>query len=423
MDPAPGRAAAAPSPAAALPPAQRARGRRLALASHPFGMTHRIVFTEHLPTLALVALGASEAQVGFQRTLVYAAMLLQLAALRWVGRVRKRSILLAGQVLALAGAAPLVAFGAFEGASGVALALASFGVAAAGIALAETVWFPILHGFQERDQVGRFFSQLRTGWHVVLIGYFLAARAWLAAHPGRFAPLFAVGFAAGLVRLALVVRFPERSEGTGSGLRVRDALVLLRRERLLRRYLLGIALGGALRGVVFTFALVLMRRVLGLADGQILYATVALYAGGLASLWFWGRAVDRLGPEPVFRATSLGQALLALGLLGVGDASGGSLALAVALFFGIYALGAGFDVADTHVLFALAPDEAPARTLVAAKVVDGALRAVLPVAAGLALERLLAAGFEPLTVYRGLFAACAAGIALASLPLRAFRRA
>lgn len=386
-------------------------------------MTHRIVMSEHLPTLALVALGASEGLVGLQRSCVHLAVLLQLPALALIGQVRKRSILLAGQLLAIAGGVPLLAFDALASHAGEAaprIALASFAVAAAGFSLSETVWFAMLHGFQEPARIGRFFAWLRTGWHVMLIAYFLGAQHWLAAHPGSFAPLFAVGFAAGVVRTALIARLPERREGGGDAPRVREALALVVRDPMLRRYLGGIALGGAMRGVVFTFALVMLRRVIGFEEGRVLYTTAALYTGGLATLWLWGRVVDAVGPWPVFRWTSLGQALLVLGLVALREPSDGGLVLAVALFFGINALGAGFDVADTHTLFALAPEEAPARTLVAARVVELLIRAAIPLVAGVALEGALALDFEPLPVYRVLFLACAAASALASLPLRAF---
>lgn len=415
--------AAGDAAAEPLAPAERARGRRLAIASHPFGMTHRIVMSEHLPTLALVALGASEGLVGLQRTCVHLAVLLQLPALAMLASVRKRQVLLAGQLLALAGGLPLLAFGALASHGGDAaprIALASFAVAAAGFSVSETVWFAMLHGFQEPARIGRFFAWLRTGWHVALIAYFLGAQRWLATHPGSFGPLFAVGFAAGVVRAALIARLPERHEGGDAAPRVREALALVVREPMLRRYLAGIALGGAMRGVVFTFALVLLRRVIGFEEGQVLYTTAALYAGGLATLWLWGRVVDAVGAWPVFRWTSLGQALLVLGLLALHEPSGGGLALAVALFFGIYALGAGFDVADTHTLFGLAPDAAPARTLVAARVVELLIRAAIPLVAGIGLEAALALDFAPLAVYRTLFVACAAASALASFPLRAF---
>jgi hypothetical protein len=414
-----------PAAAEPLPATERARGRRLAIASHPFGMTHRIVMSEHLPTLALVALGASEGLVGLQRTCVHLAVLLQLPALASIGHVRKRSILMTGQVLAIAGGVPLLAFGSLSSYGAEAapqIALASFALAAAGFSISETVWFAMLHGFQEPARIGRFFAWLRTGWHLALIAYFLGAQHWLAAHPGSFAPLFAVGFAAGVIRAALIARLPERREGGGDAPRVREALALVLREPMLRRYLGGIALGGAVRGVVFTFALVMLRRVIGFEEGRVLYTTVALYAGGLATLWLWGRVVDAVGPWPVFRWTSLGQALLVLGLVALRDPSNGDLVLAVALFFGIYALGAGFDVADTHTLFALAPEEAPASTLVGARVVELLIRALIPFVAGMALEAALALDFEPLAVYRVLFVACAVASALASVPLRAFAK-
>jgi len=50
------------------------------------------------------------------------------------------------------------------------------------------------------------------------------------------------------------------------------------------------------------------------------------------------------------------------------------------------------------------------------------IRAVIPLVAGIALEAALAAGFDPLSVYRVLFVACAAASAFASVPLRAFAK-
>jgi hypothetical protein len=404
-----------------LAPAERRRGRLLAFTSHPAGMTHRMVLTDHVPTLALVALGASESVVGMQRAFIYLAILIQLPTLRLVGRIPKRRILVAGQIVALLGTAPLLAFADLYGAGGVGVALGCFALAALGFAVCETVWFPLLHGYQEDARIGRFFGLLRSGWHLTLIVYFLGAQRWLEARPGEFAPLFAVAFALGVLRVLLIARLPERSERTGSAIRVRQALALLRREPLLRRYLAGVAVAGSMRVVVFTFAVVMMRRVVGFSEGEVLYTTIAVFTGGLLSLWIWGRVVDAVGPEPVFRWTAVGQAVLFLGFFGVSAHDGPSLALAVALFFSLWALSSGFDVADTHVIFALAPSHAPARTLVVARVCDSLLRGAAPLGVGLVLDRLLGAGLEPLLVYRGLFAACAFGILLALLPLRAFR--
>ncbi len=412
------------SDGAPLDERERARGRRLAITSHPAGMTHRMVFTEHLTTLALLALGAGEALVGLQRGVVYLSVLLQLPILRLVGRVSKRRLLVAGQCVALAGSVPLLFFGglaALEPPRGVVVALVAFAVAAAGFSISETVWFPLLHGYQERARIGRFFGTLRTGWHLSLIVYFLGAQRWLEAHPGDFAPLFGLGFALGLVRVVLIARLPERSERTGAVIHVREAVALLRAQPLLRRYLAGIATAGAVRSVVFTFAVVMMRRVVGFSEGQILYTTVAIFTGGLATLLLWGRVVDRVGPYPVFRWAALGQAALILGFLFVSESDTASLTLAVALFFGLWALGAGFDVADTHVIFQLAPEDAPARTLVVARVTETTFRGAAPLLVGAGLGWLLATQLDPLSVYRALFVACAVVQILAIWPLRAFR--
>ena len=75
--------------------------------------------------LALVALGAGEGLVGLQRAFSYLAIGIQLPTLRLVGRVAKRHILVAGQLVALLGTAPLLWFADLQGSVGVSVALAS----------------------------------------------------------------------------------------------------------------------------------------------------------------------------------------------------------------------------------------------------------------------------------------------------------
>jgi predicted MFS family arabinose efflux permease len=380
-------------------------------------MIYRIVFCAELPTLALLALGASEAQVGIQRALLPLAFVVQLPALRLLGRVSKRSLLVGGQVAALAGSLPLLFFGALQGDGGVALALAAFAGVSLGLGISDTAWFALLHGYQEPERTGRFFATLRAGWHLALIAYFLAAQRWLALAPGAFGPLFAAGFALGVLRVLLITRLPERSERAAGAVGMREALALLARDPRLRLYLAGTQLAYLARGVGFAFALVLLRRVLGMGEGEILWTTVAIYAGGLLALVVFGRVVDAVGPGPVFRWTALAQAALVLGLAFVDGAGRGELWLAVGLFFAVHAAAAGFDVADTHVLFSLAPEDAPARTIVVAQVFDRVAKAAAPFLAGLALERALAAQMDPLTAYRALFAFCALATLLSLWPL------
>jgi MFS family permease len=388
-------------------------------------MTHRTVFTQWLPTLALVGLGASEAVVGLQSAFDPLGRILQLPTLRAVGRRSKRSILVGGQILAVLGGAPLVAYGwmhAHPGPLALGLALACFAAATTGIAITETVWFPLLRSYVEPGQIGRFFGTLRSGWHLTLILYFLVARFWLERHPGDLAPLFAVGTLAGLLRIGSVARLPERSERTGKALSLREAFAAVRRDRRLRRYLAGVGGQGAVWAATVPFVVVLMRRVLGLSEAQVLLTTVATYAGGLVSLYPWGHLTDRVGPARVFACTSLGFSAALLALLALPGPSPHAALWLTAFFFVAAVLQAGFGVADTHVLFALAPEEAPASTLVVASVVTYAIRGAAPLAVGLALDRALAAGAAPLDAYRALFVAAALASALVPLPLRGFGR-
>ena len=403
--------------------AERRRGRRLAITSHPFGMTFQTVFTQPLPTLALLALGASATQVGIQSACVFGFLLLQLPTLRVVAHWPKRRILVGAHVLALAAALPLLGFRSLAGSdAGLTIALVAFACLAAAASISNTVWFPLLRSYVEPTRIGRFFGTLRTGWHLTLIIYFLGSQAWLARHPNDFAPLFWVAFACGLARIPMIARMPERSERTGERIRVREALALAREPRM-KRYLLGVAWGQAGRATTIPFAMVMLRREAGLSESSLVLATAAIFAGGLASLYLWGRIVDRAGAAPVFTGCSLGMGALVLGLAFAGASGTVTLGGAVAFFFVYAALHAGFGVADTHVLFALTPDHAPSRALVLGSVAVGSVAGLTPLLAGTLLDVALAGGGAPLEVYRSFFLVLGALQALAFLPLRGFTAA
>nr|MDJ0848320.1 MFS transporter [Myxococcota bacterium] len=393
-------------------------------ASHPFGMTFQMVFTEPLPTLALLALGASETLVGVQMALARVFLLLQLPALRLVARLSKRSILIGAHAFALAGAVPLLAFRPLSESGGDgsrAVALAAFGAVAIGISVSNTVWFPMLRGYVEPERIGRFFGTLRTGWHLTLIVFFLVSQAWLARHPGDFAPLFAFAWALGLARIAFIARLPERSERTGERIRMREALALTRQPAM-RRYLLGVAWGQAVRVATLPFVVTLLRREVGFSEAQVVWTTVATFAGGLASLYLWGRVVDRVGAEPVFRWTALGMGVLVIALVAVSGRDTATLLAVVAFFFVHTALASGFGVADTHVLFGLIPSHAPSRGLVLASVCVGSAAGLAPALAGSLLDAALGGADDRLDVYRSFFVGMGLLQALAFLPLRSFRK-
>jgi len=418
----------AASPAPPLGADDRRRGRRIAISSHPMGMTFAMVFGQHLPTLALVSLGASEAVIGLQGALRLGDVL-QLPALRAVAVMSKRRILFLGQTFALLGALPLVAFPALVELQATRpelapwLALVAFAWVTVGVEIGNAVWFPLLRAYIEPGGIGRFFGTLRSFWHLALIVYYLGAQLWLARHPGSFGVLFAVAWLCGLARLAFIVRMPERGEQTEAGIRAREAFALVRDDPRLRAYLVGATWATAVRVSVLPFAIVMMRREVGFSSADVLLTTVASFAGGLVSLYGWGHVVDRFGAEPVFRWTCLGLALLTAGLIAVEGAGTGVLVGLVLFFFLHNVLVSGFGVADTHVLFRLAPADAPTRTLVLASVVVGALSSLAPMLIGLGLERALASADSPLFVYHAFFAVAAVLQALAFLPLRGLDRA
>lgn len=423
----PTAAGAAPGAAPlALSPAEQARGRRLALVSQPLHMTFRRLFTEDIPTLALVSLGAGDAAVGLQRAFEPLSALVQLPSLRALAHLGKRALLLTGQCLALAAALPMLFFPALVAlapGTGTALALASLGLTAAGLGVAETPWFPLLHGYVPPDRIGRFFGTLRGTWHLALIGCFIGVQRWLAAHPGSFGPVFAAAWICGLARVALVWRLPERQSAGGERIRARRALRELIAHRELRAYLLGASLCGGARRALMPFAIVVMRRVIGMSDAQVLLATLASFVGALGALYIAGRAADRLGPAPIFRASAIGLSLLALGFCLLREPGPESVTLAAGLFCGVAALSAAFGVADTNVLFSLAPQESPTGVLTSATASAAVAYAMAPIVAGLSLEGAISLGVPELLAYRTLFVTTSVAFALSWLPLRRFGRA
>jgi MFS family permease len=243
-------------------------------------------------------------------------------------------------------------------------------------------------------------------------------------HPGDFGSLFLVGWCFGVARLVFVSRMPERSERTGGPIRIRGALSLVFGQPALRRYLLGVTGAGAVRLCVLPFVIVMMRREIGFSEGEVLYTTIALFAGGLVSLVAWGAVVDRFGAAPVFRWTSIASSALTLALMSAGEATPETLALIVATVFGLSVAASGFGVADTKVLFALTPPEAPARILVVAQVTVSSVAGLAPVLVGLALEVLLGRAKGPderLAIYHGFFALAAVLRLVAYWPLRRLR--
>jgi predicted MFS family arabinose efflux permease len=303
----------------------------------------------------------------------------------------------------------------------IAITLLSLAVTTAGFTVSDTAWFPLLRAYVEPERTGRFFGVLRTVWHFTLIAYYLGAQRWLAARPGSFAVLFAAATACGMLRTGLITQLPEPPAERRARPRIREALGLLKHDAKLRRYLLGVGLRGAARRAVVPFIIVLMRRILGLSDADVLLTTLAFFAGGFVSLYLWGRAVDRFGPAAAFTVSGSGLALLYCALL-PRSATTHAVAPMVAFFFLLNVFAAGFGVADTHALFGLTPVHAPTRFLVVADVASSLLYGMAPLLAGAGLDVAVAAGVTPLRAYRALFAAAAVATVLGLVPLRTFRR-
>jgi MFS family permease len=213
---------------------------------------------------------------------------------------------------------------------------------------------------------------------------------------------------------------PEQSELTSQGIRVREAFKLIRDHPGLRKLLMTVSSGQALRASVLPFALVMLRREVGFSEAQLLATTIANFSGGLVSLYFWGRVIDRRGAAIVFRGTSIGMALLTASLITISGNDDTAFLGAILFFFCYAILAAGFGMADTHVLFKLTPVESPARILVAAAVSVGLIAAIVPLTVGFGLELGLGATPDRRLVYHVFFVIAAVIQAVNWWPSRGF---
>jgi hypothetical protein len=207
-------------PAPPLSDEERALGRKLAIASNVPWQTFWVAFSEQLPTLALISLGASETLIGAQSGLRLVLGGIQLPALRLISWYSKRSILISGHLIAQLASLPLVFFpliAALEHDTAVGLVFAALAFTALGLDLGDLVWFPLLRAYVEPERIGRFFGAIRTSWHAAVILFLVGGHFWLARHESGFGLLFGIAWALGLVRLFMVWRLPERSERGGEG--------------------------------------------------------------------------------------------------------------------------------------------------------------------------------------------------------------
>ncbi len=93
----------------------------------------------------------------------------------------------------------------------------------------------------------------------------------------------------------------------------------------------------------------------------------------------------------------------------------------IGFFFALSVLSSGFGVADTRVVFSLAPRDAPTRVFVLAAVTTSLAGGLAPLL-GLALDLALEGGIAPLSAYRALFAIAGVMSLMALIPLRRFPR-
>ena len=173
--------------------------------------------------------------------------------------------------------------------------------------------------------------------------------------------------------------------------------------RALPSFLWFIAFGAAwgfAANCIGPFYAVFMYKQLGLSVGVVMWLTVFTSVGGVLSYPAWGKLAHRFGNKPViFFAMVTWQVQNFLWCFLTPDNAW--LLYAMWIFGGV--MSAGVLLGMFNILLKLIPPSAKTSAISLNIAISSLVTAVAPMLGGLLLERLLGAGYDPMTIYHRLF--------------------
>ncbi len=262
--------------------------------------------------LFLLSLGATPFQLGLLATFMQLDKIARLAGAELMRHTGKARIMLWGRLLAspvTAGLAIAAALG-IAGEGAVWATIIVLGVRGALQQIGNAAWWPLIRDVTEGGSLGEFLSRMRTWQRLLELALPVAVGTWLGEQPEptRFAPLFAAGVLVLLLSAWWIHGVPERPlPPTVESLwrRLRQVMA----EPAIRRFCLYLGVRVFLTSASFPFwVIVLTDR--GLPVSQFVWMTSLLALGQIATLWFWGRLVDRRGPRIALQVPLTGTAVL-----------------------------------------------------------------------------------------------------------------
>lgn len=339
-----------------------------------------------------LALGADSVQIGLIAAIPFLAQVVNVPAIWIVERVRRRRLLcLIGSSVSRSLWIP-IALSPFVLPPHQALIvlMAALGLAATIATVSNLSWNSWMKDLLPGALRGRLFSSRLWAMGVAGMGLSMAGAfvvdIWKPDDPLLpLSTLFAVGAVLGWIGLAFLARIPEPTMPIHPGFSLRAALAEPFRDQRFRQ-LIGFTSAWAFAtNMALPFIPVYMLSILGYPFSYVMGFTVASQLANLALLQIWGRLADRYGNKAVLTVCApVFSVAILLWALTVGDHSPWITLPLIGLIHVMMGMAvAGIDVANSNVLYHLAPQRQSSAYFSAAALVNSLAAGIAPILGGL----------------------------------------
>lgn len=377
----------------------------MSASSFPAGMKNIFLFTIFNAlsyqiilgsTMVLYAkdIGASATVLGIVAGMMPTLVIFQIPAAKHVERVGYKKFIYAGwgtRVLFIVGMAlvPLTGFFLNSTSQLALLLMLLFGFNLSR-GISSCAWLPWMTSLISPELRGRYLLRDASCLNIASFCVFLIAAFTLGDHPRawRFAVLFAFSALMGGMSLVFVKRIPEPDKP--EHVRTSTEPVPWRkiseyppfRKLLWMNFAWSLSYGG-----INTFVVAYLKTEAGLAEREIMLVTSVAFLGGLASLWFLGSRLDRLGSKPVLTFSMLAWVCILLGWVCLaGKIFSPLLSLMVALQFLMGLCASLVNLSNTRLAMAIVPQMGRSHFFALFSVVANLTLGLSPVLWGLSID-------------------------------------
>ena len=363
------------------------------------------VFTKGVETLTggaflagfALALGADNVQIGLIASIPFLAQIVNVPAIWIVERVRRRRLLcVIGSSISRTlwipiALSPLV----LPSDQALIVLMAALGLAATVAAISGLSWNSWMKDLLPGPLRGRLFSSRL--WAMGVAGMLMSLAAaflvdlWKPAEAILpLSTLFMAGAVIGWIGLFFLARIPEPPMPAHARFSLRKALAEPFRDHRFRQLISFTSVWAFASNMALPFIPVYMLSILGYPFSYVMGFTVASQLANLLLLQIWGRLADRYGNKAVLTVCApVFSVAILLWALTVGDHSPWITLPLIGLIHVMLGMTvAGIDVANSNVLYHIAPHRQSSAYFSAAALVNSLAAGIAPILGGLLASAL-----------------------------------